>query len=355
MPNAVAGAEKTSRVDWRPSYRLVPSRFPPIQLFERVADPADLEAVIAIESLTNDRIRDEVGEIRLVAPEDRISGPGSSAIMAAFTHVNPEGGRFTDGTFGAYYAAHDLHTAACETAHHRAIFLARTKEAPGEIDMRCYQANLQADLVDIRGQRKKRPDLYDPDSYARSSLSQGRFATKGPWASCGTASAIRGENAWRRSGPASSGRRSRGRISRSCGMGRQSWATTRSGGWNRSALARRYGNDRRRVRSHPGSGQAGRLPRGGRPNAPPRREDRRLHLGGTLRKPHQSRQAPLAFRLARRKGARAVAKASEHRAMQKLGRESYFADYRLRVAEVVRDYGMKERGEVPEDSKVVNS
>jgi hypothetical protein len=88
--------------------------------------------------------------------------------MAAFTHVNSEGGRFTDGSYGAYYAAHDLHTAACETAHHRAIFLARTKEPPGEIDMRCYHANLQADLVDIRGRRTKRPDLYDPDSYARS-------------------------------------------------------------------------------------------------------------------------------------------------------------------------------------------
>lgn len=168
MPSVAAGAEKVSRIYWRPSYRLVPSRFPPIQLFDRVADPADLEAVIAIESLTNDRIRDEVGEIRLVAPEDRLSGPGTSPIMAAFTHVNPEGGRFTDGTFGAWYAAHDLHTAACESAYHRAIFLARTREAPGEIDMRSYQANLRADLVDLRGLRKKRADLYDPVSYARS-------------------------------------------------------------------------------------------------------------------------------------------------------------------------------------------
>ncbi|MBX3717023.1 MAG: RES family NAD+ phosphorylase [Burkholderiales bacterium] len=168
MPSVAAGAEKVSRIDWRPSYRLVPSRFPPIQLFDRVADPADLEAVIAIESLTNDRIRDEVGEIRLVAPEDRLSGPGTSPIMAAFTHVNPEGGRFTDGTFGAWYAAHDLHTAACESAHHRAIFLARTREAPGEVDMRCYLANLRADLVDLRGLGKKRADLYDPSSYARS-------------------------------------------------------------------------------------------------------------------------------------------------------------------------------------------
>ena len=168
MRSAVAGAEKVSRVTWKPSYRLVPSRFPPIQLFERVADPTDLDAVIAIESLTNDRLRDEIGEIRLVAPEDRLSGPGTSPIMAAFTHVNPEGGRFTDGTFGAYYAAHDLHTAACESAYHREIFLSRTKEAPGEIDMRCYHANLSAELVDIRGRQKKRPELYDPKSYLRS-------------------------------------------------------------------------------------------------------------------------------------------------------------------------------------------
>jgi hypothetical protein len=133
-----------------------------------VADPADLDAVIAIESLTNDRLRDEIGEIRLVAPGDRIAGPGTSPIMAAFTHVNPEGGRFTDATFGAYYAARDLETAVRESAHHREIFLARTREAPGEIDMRCYLATLRADMVDIRGLQKKRAGLYDPGSYARS-------------------------------------------------------------------------------------------------------------------------------------------------------------------------------------------
>jgi hypothetical protein len=146
----------------------VPSRFPPIQLFERVTDPADLDAVLAIESLTNERLRDETGEIQLVAPADRMSGPGTSPIMAAFTHVNPEGGRFTDGTFGAYYAAWDLETAVRESAHHRAIFLARTKEAPGEIAMRCYLADLDAELVDIRGQQAARPELYDRESYRES-------------------------------------------------------------------------------------------------------------------------------------------------------------------------------------------
>src|SRR3546814_12948939 len=52
----------TTQVRWQPCYRIVASRFPPISLFEDVADPADLEAVYAIEAMTNDRLRDEVGD-----------------------------------------------------------------------------------------------------------------------------------------------------------------------------------------------------------------------------------------------------------------------------------------------------
>ena len=40
-----------------------------------------------------------------------------------------------------------------------------------------------------------------------------------------------------------------------------------------------------------------------------------------------------------------------HRAAQETGRGGYFADYRLRVASVLRDYGMNERAEAPADSR----
>ena len=40
-----------------------------------------------------------------------------------------------------------------------------------------------------------------------------------------------------------------------------------------------------------------------------------------------------------------------HRAAQRAGRESIFQDYRLRVAHVLRDYGMNEREQAPQDSK----
>ena len=45
---------------------------------------------------------------------------------------------------------------------------------------------------------------------------------------------------------------------------------------------------------------------------------------------------------------------AHHRASQAKGRGGVFANYRLRVASVLRDYGMTERAEVPEDSRVVH-
>ena len=44
----------------------------------------------------------------------------------------------------------------------------------------------------------------------------------------------------------------------------------------------------------------------------------------------------------------------EHRAAQAAGRRSIFRDYRLRVAAVMRDYGMHERAEAPADSRATH-
>jgi hypothetical protein len=158
----------TSAVRWLPCYRIIPSRFPPINLFERVTDPADLETVLDIESMTNDRLRDEVGALNLVAPEDRISGPGTSPIMAAFTHLPPYGSRFTDGSFGVFYAGRTLDTAIAETKHHREAFLRATSESRIELDMRVYAVDLDTMLHDIRGMKDTISEVYDPSRYAAS-------------------------------------------------------------------------------------------------------------------------------------------------------------------------------------------
>ncbi|MDQ2818680.1 MAG: RES family NAD+ phosphorylase [Candidatus Eremiobacteraeota bacterium] len=153
---------------WHPCWRAVPSRYPPVDLFERVADPADLEAVYEIEALTNDRLRDQVGDLSLVPPADRVSGPHSSVIMAAFTHLNPLGSRFSDGSYGVFYAAAARKTAVAETRHHQELFMRRTNEAPMELDMRVYCAWLDGVLCDIRGRQAQMAAVYARDDYAAS-------------------------------------------------------------------------------------------------------------------------------------------------------------------------------------------
>src|SRR5687768_16700070 len=118
--------------------------------------------------MTNDRLRDEVGALNLVPPEDRISGPGTSPIMAAFTHLPPYGSRFTDGSFGVFYAGRTLDTAIAETKHHREAFLRATSESRIELDMRAYAVDLDTMLHDIRGMKDTISEVYDPSSYVAS-------------------------------------------------------------------------------------------------------------------------------------------------------------------------------------------
>ncbi|MEO6033276.1 MAG: RES family NAD+ phosphorylase [Burkholderiaceae bacterium] len=166
---------------WRPCHRLIASRFPTVGLYDAVADPADLDTVFAIEALTNPRIRDELGSLQLVPPAERISGAGSTMIMAAFTHLNPEGSRFSDGSYGVYYAAQTLETAIAEVGHHRALFLARTREPAMDVDMRAISANLEAELHDLRGLGKRGSALLAPDSYAAPQRLGRRLREAGSW------------------------------------------------------------------------------------------------------------------------------------------------------------------------------
>jgi hypothetical protein len=151
-----------------PCHRIVASRMPTIHLFERVADPADWDALYELESRTNPRLRNEAGDLSLVPVADRVSGPNASVVMAPFTHLSPQGTRFTDGRFGAYYAAESVDTAIAETRFHRENFLRATSQPAIELEMRCYLADVACELHDLRGQRVSMPDVYDPASYVAS-------------------------------------------------------------------------------------------------------------------------------------------------------------------------------------------
>ena len=150
-------------VDWRGAWRIIPSRFPAHGVYDRIAEPADLDALYALEAMTNDRLRDELGELELVPRARRVTGPGTQTVMAAFTHLNPDGSRFSDGSYGVFYAAKALDTAVAETMHHRAKFMAATAEPAMKLEMRCYRMDIRARLHDLR--RGWAP-MLDPDDYA---------------------------------------------------------------------------------------------------------------------------------------------------------------------------------------------
>ena len=171
MPNEV----NTHLPDWEELHRLVPSHFPPIDLFKNVVNPEDLEIVFALESLTNDRLREQAGDLALVPIEQRICGPGTSPVMAAFTHI-AIASRFTDGTeYGVYYGAKLLETAFAETIYHREQFLAATNEPDTALTMRCYINKVTVSLDDIRG--KAFAHLYTDDYAVSQQFAKARRAT----------------------------------------------------------------------------------------------------------------------------------------------------------------------------------
>jgi hypothetical protein len=156
---------RSAPLDWSPAYRVIPTRFPAVNLFDRVASPEDFDALYALEAMTNDRLRTEVGELDLVPREERRFGPGYGPIMAALTHLNPLGSRFSDGTYGVFYCARSRVTAIAETRYHTARFLEATAEPPMRQQMRLYTVVAQGEVVDLRGDPKLDLAVLSPDDY----------------------------------------------------------------------------------------------------------------------------------------------------------------------------------------------
>jgi len=149
--------------------RLVPSRYPPVGILDRVAAPEDLDAVIELEGWTNDRLSAEIGILHTIPPAEWVTArPGASVIMAAFCHPRPGGGRFNDGDRGAWYAGFTLETALAESVFHRSTELAEVGGFETRVEMRLYLADFDARFHDLRGRDPAWEPLHDPGSYAAS-------------------------------------------------------------------------------------------------------------------------------------------------------------------------------------------
>ena len=111
------------------AYRLVNSKFPPIAIFDDVASADEFESLYALQALTNPRLANQAGRLELIPRADIPFGiPGCSYAAAPFTHVNPDGSRFSDGSFGVLYLADSMETALAEVRHHQQTYWSRVPD-----------------------------------------------------------------------------------------------------------------------------------------------------------------------------------------------------------------------------------
>lgn len=151
-----------------PTFRLVPTQFPPLGAFDDVSTPDDLLAVMQLEGWTNDRLV-EARLNRLPRSQWVFGRPNASIVMAAFLHGAHNGNRFSGPEINAWYASLSQKTAIAEVAHHLRRHTINEGRPSGKMTFRSYAARLDGDAyIDIRGQKINRPDLYDRRSFDQS-------------------------------------------------------------------------------------------------------------------------------------------------------------------------------------------
>jgi RES domain-containing protein len=170
---------RTSRVEWRSAVRIIRSVYPPIDLFEDIADPEDWSLLISAEQKTNPRLMETIGNIDLVPPARRVGGPGASYLMAPFTHVSTDRpSRFSRGMFGVLYIAREFQTALLETAYHHARFMANTHEPAGwTSQFRQILLDIHGDLHDLRGGDPAYTEALDAGEYHEAQVLGERLHT----------------------------------------------------------------------------------------------------------------------------------------------------------------------------------
>lgn len=145
-------------------FRLIPSRFPPVSLYERVAANDQLNEVVEAENLTNPRLRSAERLTGGVAPLDETSPRLQNWNLAPFAYSNPEGSAYFRPLHRCLELGEDLQTALALSVRRREAFLSRTAEAAIGLDMRVLKTPVKGRMIDLRRVH------FDPDKAQRWGL-----------------------------------------------------------------------------------------------------------------------------------------------------------------------------------------
>lgn len=136
-------------------FRLIPSRFPPVSVYEGLVANDRLEALVEVENATNPRLQSEK-RLRAAYP-DPAEPKLQNWNLAPFKYLNPEGTRFFDPTRPALELADNRQTALAISVARRHAFLSRTSEAPIGLDMRMFKTPVKGRFLDFRSHPMELP------------------------------------------------------------------------------------------------------------------------------------------------------------------------------------------------------
>lgn len=142
----------SSRIPWvKDGFRLIPSRFPPVSVYEGLVADDRIESLVEVENLTNPRLQSaqRLKAASLGIPED--SPRLQNWNHAPFAYSNPEGTRFFPPERPCLELSDSPQTALAVSVARRQAFMSQTNELAIGLDMRMLKTPVSAKLIDLRG------------------------------------------------------------------------------------------------------------------------------------------------------------------------------------------------------------
>lgn len=129
-------------------FRLIPSRFPPVSVYDGLVANDRVETLVQVENLTNPRL---LSVNKLLGSHPHDPPPKlQNWNLAPFKYINPEGSRFFSPTRPALELADHPQTALAISVARRETFMSRTGEPPIGLDMRMLRTPVDGLFLDFR-------------------------------------------------------------------------------------------------------------------------------------------------------------------------------------------------------------
>lgn len=164
MPSEVA--ENAPIVHWSGNaYRLIPSRFPPVNVYEGLVANDRLEEIVAVENLTNPRLR-SLDRLQKAPKSASNADPKlQNWNLAPFAYGNPDGTTFFGEDRPCLELSMEEQTALAVSVVKRQSFMEATSEAPIGLDMRMLCTPVSGMFWDLREPAWSLSDLDQAERY----------------------------------------------------------------------------------------------------------------------------------------------------------------------------------------------